>query len=203
MISRVNRLRLLGQAGFTLLEVLVAIVVIAFGLLGLAALQARALTAEAEAYQRGQAIVYIQDIVDRINANRRVAPCFAAASPFGTGVSSLTACSGLSVEQTAMSAADTAMASWQALLVGSNEKSSSTDVGGISGARGCIKRDTADASTYYIAIAWQGRSKFDAPTAPNGANQSLVDVVACGSGNYGNEAYRRAAWVALRVATLN
>jgi len=57
------------HGGFTLLEALVAIVVLSIGLLGLAALQATALSFNSSAYQRSQATYLAYDILDRMRAN--------------------------------------------------------------------------------------------------------------------------------------
>jgi type IV pilus assembly protein PilV len=59
--------------GFTLLEVLVAVVVMSIGLLGLAGLQAVGLRQNHSANLRSQASVLANDIVDRMRANRRFA----------------------------------------------------------------------------------------------------------------------------------
>lgn len=58
------------QRGVTLLEVLIAVLVLAVGLLGLAALQARALQENQGAYQRTQASILAYDMLDRMRANR-------------------------------------------------------------------------------------------------------------------------------------
>jgi type IV pilus assembly protein PilV len=55
--------------GFTLLEVLIAIVVVAFGLLGLAGLQVFALKNNTSAAQRVTATNLATDIIDRMRAN--------------------------------------------------------------------------------------------------------------------------------------
>lgn len=57
------------QAGFTLLEILVAIVVLSLGLLGLAGLQAVSLRNNQTAYYRGIASQQAYDMADRIRAN--------------------------------------------------------------------------------------------------------------------------------------
>lgn len=57
------------QAGFSLLEILVAIVVISLGLLGLAGLQAASLRNNQSAYYRGIAAQQTYDMADRIRAN--------------------------------------------------------------------------------------------------------------------------------------
>lgn len=55
--------------GFTLVEVLVALLVLAIGLLGLAALQTMGVKFNQESYLRSQATMIAYDIVDRIRAN--------------------------------------------------------------------------------------------------------------------------------------
>ncbi len=61
------------QLGFSLMEVLIALLVMSIGLLGLAALQATSLKANHSAYQRSQAIFLAYDIIDRMRANRNLA----------------------------------------------------------------------------------------------------------------------------------
>lgn len=61
------------QGGFSLLEVLIALLVLSIGLLGLAALQAVSLKSNHGAYTRTQAIYLAYDIIDRIKANRNQA----------------------------------------------------------------------------------------------------------------------------------
>jgi len=56
--------------GFTLLEVLIAVVVLAIGLLGLAKLQTFGLHANHDAHLRTQATLLAYDITDRMRANR-------------------------------------------------------------------------------------------------------------------------------------
>lgn len=58
-----------NQGGFTLLEVLVALLVLSIGLLGLAALQTIGLKFNHQSYQRTQAVFQAYDIIDRIRAN--------------------------------------------------------------------------------------------------------------------------------------
>lgn len=83
---------MLDQSGFTLIEVLVAIMVLSLGLLGLAGLQATSLQANHSAYLRSQASVLSYDIIDAMRANREAARAgqydvaLAAASPTGTTI---------------------------------------------------------------------------------------------------------------------
>ena len=57
------------NAGFTLIEILIAMLVLAVGLLGLAGLQAIGLKNNQSAYNRSQAIQLAYDLADRIRAN--------------------------------------------------------------------------------------------------------------------------------------
>lgn len=57
------------NAGFTLIEVLIAMLILAVGLLGLAGLQATSLRNNQGAYNRSQATQLAYDMADRIRAN--------------------------------------------------------------------------------------------------------------------------------------
>lgn len=58
-----------SRNGFTLIEVLVAVVVLAIGLLGLASLQVFGLRNNHSAYMRSQATLLAYDMADRMRAN--------------------------------------------------------------------------------------------------------------------------------------
>lgn len=68
MMHRPRRLRRLA-AGYTLLEILVAAVLLTGGLIGLASMQASGTRLNNSAYLRSQANVLAYDIVDRMRAN--------------------------------------------------------------------------------------------------------------------------------------
>lgn len=55
--------------GFSLIEVLVALLVLSIGLLGLAALQTTSLKYNTDSYFRTQATFFVYDIMDRMRAN--------------------------------------------------------------------------------------------------------------------------------------
>ena len=59
-----------GQRGYTLIEILVAAVLLTGGLIGLASMQASGTRLNNSAYLRTQASVLAYDIVDRMRANR-------------------------------------------------------------------------------------------------------------------------------------
>ncbi len=190
-----------GQAGFTLIEVLVAVLVLLLGLLGMAGVQVRATQAEYEAYQRKQAMLLMQDIVDRVQANRKVASCYAitaagTGAPFAgtdsagaSATAGLAACTAGSLTQQAVADAD--LVAWSDALFGAAETLGSTSVGSIRGARGCVVANGAD--VYTVSVAWLGLAPTSAPPA----------ALNCGTGLYGDEALRRVVSTTLRVATLN
>ena len=59
-----------AERGYTLIEVLVALLVISLGLLGMASLQVTGLKQNQNAYIRSQVLVATQDIVGRMRANK-------------------------------------------------------------------------------------------------------------------------------------
>ena len=76
------------HAGFTLLEVLVALLVFSIGFLGLAALQTLSLRFTHQSYERTQAALQAYEIIDRMRANREglddYTPTAAGATPAAT-----------------------------------------------------------------------------------------------------------------------
>ncbi len=170
------------QRGTTMIEVLIAIVILAFGLLGLIGLQGKVQVGEVESYQRAQAVVLLNDMVDRINANRGTADTYVSASVFGTGLVDASPC------PTAVGAARD-QCEWSVALKGAAETRSSVSLGAMAGARGCITLVQAaipaagvcTPGIYLVTVAWQG------------LNATVTPSAACGATLYGgNDSYRRA-----------
>ncbi len=76
------------QKGFTLIEVLISMVVLAGGLLGLAAMQTTGLKNNLSAYQRSQATQLAYDMADRMRAN--VADAVLATGTYATEATTAT-----------------------------------------------------------------------------------------------------------------
>ena len=193
--------RRLQQAGFSMLEVLVALVVVVIGLLGVIGLQTVAQQSNFESYQRAQALIMLNDMVEKINTNRASAGCFAitsatAGTPYfgtsGTGyVGTINCASGFFNEESRLLAND-AMTSWNNALRGATETRGGTAVAALVGARGCVTVDTLT-NTYTVAVVWQGvTSTFN------------IDSIKCATGLYGGvtDTSRRVVWTTLRLATL-
>ena len=185
------------NAGFSLIEILVSMVVLVIGLLGFASLLVNSNKAELESYQRVQALILLQDISDRINTNRKVASCYVTPNPgggndyVGTGYTSTPICTAGSVDQQTRAVAD--LSAWDTALKGAAESTTvSGNVGAMIGARGCVSYDTAT-KQYTITVAWQGLSDTNAPTAG----------LSCGNGLYGTSAKRRVVSSVLSIADLS
>lgn len=169
--------------GVTMIEVLIAIVILAIGLLGVAGLQSRMQVAEFEAYQRAQAIVLLQDMVDRVNANRKFAANYVTdvASPLGVGSTLNCAAPGTQALKD--------QCEWSSALLGAAE---SGNLGAMAGGRGCITLPAAVMPReLVVAVVWQGVT----PTLAPGATT-------CGQGSYGDEKTRRAIIARVKIACL-
>jgi type IV pilus assembly protein PilV len=83
-----HQMRFLSNRGFTLVEVLVALVVLSIGLLGLAGLQSRGLQFNQGAVMRTHATQLIYDLSDRMRANINA---FETGAYLGTGTGTATA----------------------------------------------------------------------------------------------------------------
>jgi len=189
------------QSGFTLLEVLVALTILVFGLLGLIGMQAQSQIATFESYQRGQALILMQDMADRLATNRKAAGCYAittstsAGTPYlGTSATAATACAAGVGTTATRATAQADLQAWNDALVGASELSGTDKVGGVLGARGCVTFN-ATTNAYRVAVAWQGMAATVAPTAGDSA-------ATCGKDLYGAEAQRREVSVTIRIANL-
>jgi type IV pilus assembly protein PilV len=145
--------------GFTLIEVLVTLVILTFGLLGIAGLMAKGQRIAFESFQRQQAVALATDMAERVHGNRLLAnTCPAAApgcttytagapvnTPLGDGAhynqyrtGLITDCTALPCNTSELALFDIAM--WDGLLNGYSEQQvgALTRTSTIVGARGCI-----------------------------------------------------------------
>jgi type IV pilus assembly protein PilV len=75
-----------AQRGTSMIEVLVTIVILTFGLLGLVGLQTKLQVSEMEAYQRAQALILLEDMANRIASNRNFAATYVTGANAPLGV---------------------------------------------------------------------------------------------------------------------
>jgi type IV pilus assembly protein PilV len=180
------------QRGVSLIEVLVTLLILAFGLLGVAGLQAKMSLAEMESYQRSQALLALGEMTERMSANPAQATNYLIAGTVGTGDTQPADCTTVAAGPTRD------LCEWSHSLKGASETKSGTPVGGTVGAVGCITQLQAinpalgvcSAGIYQVSVAWQGMNPTKAP------------ALACGLGSYGaNEAYRRVIAATVTVGT--
>lgn len=137
-----------NQSGFSLLEVLIALLVLAVGLLGLAALQNMGLRLNHQSYERTQATILIYDMIDRMRAN----PAGVVAGDYlqamtGTPPTASQNCeSSACVTSAAMAAYDKNR--WIATIAGSG-----TQRAALAGGQGSIS--AAGISLFNITVQWQ------------------------------------------------
>ena len=179
------------SAGVSLVEVLVTVVVLAFGLLGIAAFQAKAQIGTLEGYQRAQAVVLLQDMRARLAGNAAHAADYLTDAPLGTGDRQPADCA----DAAAGGARD--LCEWSHALKGAAAAGANGSTGtgsAMIGARGCVElvqaRDESPGvcrpGIYRVTVAWQGLHPTKAP------------ALACGRNAYGADTNRRA--IAVRVA---
>ncbi|MGH7184776.1 MAG: type IV pilus modification protein PilV [Pseudomonadota bacterium] len=173
--------------GFTLLEVLITLIILAVGMLGLANLQSKIHVTEVESYQRAHAVLLLQDMVDRLKTNRGNAADYA-----GDALGTLTAedCDDATLDAITnpgkrLAASDRCL--WSNALLGASEQREGANSGGMIGARGCVEQVQAPdpaagvctPGIYRVTVAWQGLHKTKEP------------ALACGEDEYGDDELRR------------
>jgi type IV pilus assembly protein PilV len=186
------------QAGYMMIEVMVTLIILLIGLLGLAGLSLRANQTEMESYQRAQALLLVQDMVERINANRKVATCYSNGGgtgvQLGAGSASIPPCGSGNALQQAQAVAD--LTAWDAMLKGQAEQRLTANVGAMIGAVGCVALDDAANNIYMVAVSWQGLAPTAAPKVAAGT------AFPCGNGLYGDEKLHRVVSSKVRIGTL-
>lgn len=183
------------QRGSSMIEVLVTLVIVSFGLLGLAGLQTRLQSSEMESYQRTQALLLLNDMANRIATNRLNAVSYVttAVDPLGAGM----VCTPIDPADPTVTQGDRDLSEWCNALQGAAEVTDGSSVGAMIGGRGCV--EDLGGGQYFITVAWQGLTPLSAPAA----------AVACGQNSYDtagsscvNDRCRRVVTTTVRIATL-
>jgi type IV pilus assembly protein PilV len=191
--SRVPRI---GR-GFSMIEVLITLVILAFGLLGLINLQIKLQMNEVESYQRSQALVLLEDMAGRMRVMTlddagdaaNLAAMGTAAGWLGT--SSAIDCSAAPPTDPE----DRDRWEWDCLLKGAAVDNA--NLGAMQGARGCITQVEAGnpangfciPAQYRITVSWQGLI------------ESAVPSVSCADDQYGEAGYRRSLSTLVTIGT--
>ena len=161
------------QRGFTLIEVLIAFIILSFGLLGAVALQAKAKQASFDSMQRAAAVALGNDIIQRIRANDTITSIKLYGSYNGDKAiksdskeTESSACFDSECDTEQIVSLD--VTQWKrAISARSTEDKYST--GSLDDATVCISQISA-ANTggkgfnIEVVISWQGRQEFKANT---------------------------------------
>ncbi len=180
-----------SQRGVALMESLVAMLIVAFGVLGFVGLQARTAVSNLEGYQRAQALVLLNDMAQRMNVNRNASK---ATHPTNPAFDYIADDIGAGAAQNCgvLTGAALDLCEWGNLLRGAAEKdSANSNAGAMIGARGCISQPaTFAANEYLVSVVWQGIQA----TGPS--------PLACGQGAYTNDNLRRGASLVVHIGRL-
>lgn len=151
MLSKGRPAALSAARGFSLVEALVALVVMSIGLLGIAALYVESLRSGTSALLRSQAVALASDMADRIRANPT------AGASYTKGVDDVgtvtAACTGATGACTVAQMAATDIAQWTQQL---DDRSDNPAVGrlGLPAGRGAIVVSAATPRVYTITVQW-------------------------------------------------
>lgn len=176
------------QQGFLLIEILVSLVIIAFGLLALAGFVTKATALAADSTQRTRASSLLSDMSGRLIANKVLAingnyvVATQPATGYGTPSATSTVCPGAGV-------AGVDLCRWHQLLLGANDAQADGNAAAL-GYRGCITRN-AVAPIFTITVAWGGTTVGEVP------NDN------CGKDQFGIDTYRRVLRTTVRIPSLS
>lgn len=185
--QRIGRAPLTRASGFSLIEILVTVVIMAVGMLAMAAVQVMSKRANLESAQRTAATTLAADILERMRINASQLDNYTASLPVGSGVRAVPTkvCSTSGNNCTAFELYEFDMYTWEQALMGASEiNADGNKVGGLVSPTACILTTvplgTTDRSgEYLIAIAWRGNTALSNPTNPV-SPAPAVDAYACG-----------------------
>lgn len=184
------------ERGAGLIEVLIALFVVAIGLLGIASLQFMSLRSNFEAVQRTTASMLAQDVVERMRANYSNVESYAGTleSPVAAlGGNTITAEPVPKCTQADPCSGATALArhdlwEWEQAIDGVTESDTATAAatGGLTLPTACLYSKVSGATAdrtgnYIVAIVWRGPTEMSNPTNP--VVGAVPDPYTCGQGS--------------------
>ena len=178
-----------SQRGFTLIEALIAFVILSVGLLGIVSLQSMAKTSQHLAIQHSRAVTLADAIIERIRVNPSGMSDYAGAGPLGGAT--------LGVDEPAENCRDSAcdpnqlaeydLWAWERALDGAGATIGTTNTAGLIDPHGCIEFSAATGKTntgqLRVIIQWRGLNKS------SDAVQS--GETTCGGLDAGTDEFRR------------
>lgn len=199
------------QIGTSLIEVMVAVTILAVGLLGIAGIQLMTKQSTFDSAQRTTATMLANFIIERVRANPVVLTTYAgdattpAAAVGGTSLGDtepVPNCTSVA-PCTTLELATHDLWEWEQLIDGASEKSGTAKTGGLLQPTACITT-TVDAvladrsGRYIVTIVWRGKTAL--------SNPSTTNTCGSASGNYdnspGDNAYRRMLVIETFITTV-
>ena len=169
------------QRGFSLIELLVAVVVFSVGLLAVAGLQTVSKRANFEGLQRTVASQIAHGLLEDIRSNGNGVDVYLASADLGgglTGAEPAPNCSTVGAECNAAQKAAHDLWFWEDVLDGNQEIGVEGAAGGILSPTICITGPAGGgAGIYIVSVAWQGTVAL---------TSTIQNTCGAGSGKYGS-----------------
>ena len=165
-----------------MIEILVTLVITAFGLLGLAGFVSRATVMGVETNQRTRASALLLDMSNRLASNKANAAAYVDATPHGAAA--IAACAALGT----LALRD--LCEWNNLLVGTQDALGAGATAQALTFRGCVTQPNPADPVFIVTVAW-------AATVPG-----IPPADACAAGGFGDDSFRRILRTQLRVPDL-
>lgn len=179
MTSRIPITRRAHQRGFSMIEILISLVITAFGLLGLASFATKATALSVDATQRARASALLNDMASRLANNKANAAAYVTGDVQGAAAQDCGAVAAGPLRE---------LCEWGNLLAGANDAQTGGNAAFL-GYRGCVTRPTAE-PVYVVTVAW-GSLTPGVPPADS-----------CGKGEFGDDSQRRVIRTHVRIANL-
>ena len=180
------------QSGVGMIEVLIAILVFAVGVLGMIAMQLAAKRASYEATQRSIATSLNRDIIERMRSNPQVLENYEV-DEITSRATPGKDCSTTACDPKELAIYD--LWDWVQLMRGANETvtidGTDTNSGGLVDSMACI---THDDGIVTVAIAWKGVNEMLDPNDPCGEDDSLY------SGTVSDQSFRRVQTISTYIS---
>lgn len=163
-----------------MIEILITLVITAFGLLGLATFATKATALSVDATQRARAAALLNDMANRIANNKANAAAYVTGVVHGAAVADCGAV-GLGPARD--------LCEWNNLLAGANDAQAGGNASFL-GHRGCVTQPNNLNPVFVVTVAW-GSLTPGIPSADT-----------CAEGTFGDDSQRRTIRSQVRVATL-
>jgi type IV pilus assembly protein PilV len=160
------------QAGVSLLEVLIAVLVVSIGILGAARLQLTSKHANLESSQRAAATLLAQEIFERMRGNRASLAVYTADGAELAAAPEEPATDCASAECTAEDLARYDLWEWWQSVQGVTEQAARaeeggeavlTPVGGLAAPTVCVSGPAGGPGNYQVTLAWRGMTPLADP----------------------------------------